>query len=209
MTNKPKLFFKSESLFTGLSDCHKLVLTVFKTTFSKSKPKEITYRDYKDFNAEEFNQDLSANLCEANIESYRSFENIFLNTLGNHAPTKKKLLRANHAPYVTKKMRKAIMKRSYLEKDYFKKKTTASLKKYKQQKNFCSRLYKKERKSFYNNLDPSVVSDNKTFWKNIQPFFSEKRKVGNKIILVQESQIISDDKLVSVAFLKMLLAPLI
>jgi len=197
LTNKPKLFFKSESLFTGLSDCHKLVLTVFKTTFSKSKPKEITYRDYKDFNAEEFNQDLSANLCEANIESYRSFENIFLNTLGNHAPTKKKLLRANHAPYVTKKMRKAIMKRSYLEKDYFKKKTTASLKKYKQQKNFCSRLYKKERKSFYNNLDPSVVSDNKTFWKNIQPFFSEKRKVGNKITLVQESQIISDDKLVS------------
>ena len=140
LTNKPKLFFKSESLFTGLSDCHKLVLTVFKTTFSKSKQKEITYRDYKDFNAEEFNQDLSANLCEANIESYRSFENIFLNTLGNHAPTKKKLLRANHAKYVTKKMRKAIMKRSYLEKDYFKKKTTASLKKYKQQKNFCSRL---------------------------------------------------------------------
>ena len=70
LTNKPKLFFKSESLFTGLSDCHKLVLTVFKTTFFKSKPKEITYRDYKDFNAEEFNQDLSANLCEANIESY-------------------------------------------------------------------------------------------------------------------------------------------
>ena len=28
------------STYTGLSDCHKLVLTVLKTTFSKNKPKE-------------------------------------------------------------------------------------------------------------------------------------------------------------------------
>ena len=79
-----------------------------------------------------------------------------------HAPLKKKLLRTNHSQYVTKALRKAIMRRSKLEKIYFKKQTNESLKAYKKQKNHCSKLYKKERKKFFDNLNTSVVSDNKT-----------------------------------------------
>ena len=44
------LFFlrlRTIAISTGLSDCHKLVLTVLKTTVPRSQPKEITYRDYK------------------------------------------------------------------------------------------------------------------------------------------------------------------
>ena len=40
-------FQNTRATFTGLFDCAKLVLTVLKTTFSKSKPKELFYRDYK------------------------------------------------------------------------------------------------------------------------------------------------------------------
>ena len=47
LTNSPLSFRKSDCLFTGLSDCNKLVLSVFKTTFSKLKPKEIIYRKLK------------------------------------------------------------------------------------------------------------------------------------------------------------------
>ena len=50
LTNSPLSFQNTSSVFTGLSDFHKLVLTVFKTTFVKSKPKELFYRDYKHFN---------------------------------------------------------------------------------------------------------------------------------------------------------------
>ena len=42
-----------------------------------------------------------------------------LSFLNRHASIKKKVIRANHAPYVTKALRKAIMKRSQLEKIYF------------------------------------------------------------------------------------------
>ena len=81
---------------------------------------------------------------------------------------------------------------------YFKTKTPESLKKYKKQKNYCSRLYKKERKTFFNNLKVSNITDNKTCCKNIQPIFSENHKVANKITLVWDNEnIISDDKLVS------------
>ena len=43
-----------------------------------------------------------------------------------HALLKKKLLRANYSQYVTIALRKALMKRSKLEKIYFKKKTSES-----------------------------------------------------------------------------------
>ena len=89
------------------------------------------------------------------------------------------------------------MKRSYLEKVYFKKKTPDSLKKLKKQNNYCSRLYKKERKKYFESLDPRRISDNKSFWKNIQPFFSEKRKISNKITLVDNKENTIFDHLVS------------
>ena len=40
-----------------------------------------------------------------------------------HAPLKKKSLRANHLQYVSKALRKAIMRRSKLEKIYFRNQT--------------------------------------------------------------------------------------
>ena len=48
------------------------------------------------------------------------------------------------------------------------------LKAYRKQKNFVSRLYKKEMKKFYQNLNLKTFIDNKNFWKNIKPLFSEK-----------------------------------
>ena len=44
LTNNPRSFFKTNTFFTGLPDFHKLVLSVFKTTFCNSKPKEIRER---------------------------------------------------------------------------------------------------------------------------------------------------------------------
>ena len=64
LSNRPGSCFKTNAVFTGLSDFHKLVLSVFKTTFPKSKRNEITYRNFKSFNQEDFNQELRTNLGE-------------------------------------------------------------------------------------------------------------------------------------------------
>ena len=58
---------------------------------------------------------------------------------------KKKVVRANHTPYVTKALRKAIMKRSQLQKVYFKKITQESLKNIKN-KEIAAVDYKNESK---------------------------------------------------------------
>ena len=67
------------------------------------------------------------------------------------------------------------------------------LKAYKKQKNYLCRLYKKERKMFFNSLNPSVISDNRKFWKTVKPLFSNKGNYGNKIKLVENEEIIADD----------------
>ena len=95
LTNSPLSFHKSDCLFIGLSDCHKLVLSVFKINFSKSKPKEIIYRNFKKFD-EDFNQQLRGRLSTELVDNYSSFENVFIDVLNRHAPIKKKVITANH-----------------------------------------------------------------------------------------------------------------
>ena len=66
------------------------------------------------------------------------------------------------APYLAKLLRKAIMKRSYLEKFF---RTTKYLKKYKKNSNFCSRLYKKKRKKHFDTLNVKKITKKKLFRK--------------------------------------------
>ena len=146
LTNNSLAFQNTTTTFTGLSDCHKLVLTVF--IFSKNKPKELFYRDYKKFNFSDFNDELKNIFSRNTVGSCYQFEQIFLNVLDKHTPMKRKLLRANHSSYISKPLRKAIMRRSHLEKVYYKSKSEKSFKAYKKQKNFCSRLYKKKGNGF-------------------------------------------------------------
>ena len=49
LTNSPRSFLNAETHFTGQSDCHKSILSLFKTTFFKTGPKEMMYRDFKKY----------------------------------------------------------------------------------------------------------------------------------------------------------------
>ena len=84
---------------TGLSDFHNMSVTVLKSTFTKTKPKEILYRDYRNFIENDFRDELRMKLERDEIKEYERFETIFLNVLNKHAPYKKKILRANQQPY--------------------------------------------------------------------------------------------------------------
>ena len=181
LTNN-SLAFQNTTTFAGLSDCHKLVLTILKTTFSKNKPEELFYRDYKKFSFSDFNDELKTISSRNTVGS--------CNVLDKHTPMKRKLLRENHSSYISKPLRKAIMRRSHLEKVYYKNKSEKSFKAYEKQKYFCSRPYKKERKRFFNILDPCFVPDNKLFWKTIKPFFSNKGSYGSQIKLVEKDEVL-------------------
>ena len=167
-------------------------ITVLKFKFEKSKSKEVNYRDYKKFDQCLFKTDLKA-AFSGGCDTYQEFETIFLSTLNLHAPFKKKIIRANHAPYMTKSLRKAIMRRSQLLTKYYKSKDITDHALYKKQRNYVSKMYKKEKKSFYNKLDVKNILDNKTFWKYMKPLLSEKTECKPKISLVNGTDIITED----------------
>ena len=86
------------------------------------------------------------------------------------------------------------MRRCYLEKVYFKNRTENSLRVFKNQKSFCNRLYKKERKKFFTSLNQSFLKNNKLFWKTVKSFFSNKGVRGSNIQLVEDYGLLQDDK---------------
>ena len=113
--------------------------------------------------------------------------------LNKHAPLRKKFLRANHAPYIAKTLRKVIMCRSQLETKYLKTETQTDLRLYKKHKNFCSKLHKRERRKYYESLDMKKVLDNKELWKTMRPFLSDKNTVFSQIRIEKNNRIISGD----------------
>ena len=78
-----------------------MILTVLKTTFKIGKPKEIVYRCRKNYDKNVVSTELSEKLTEC--------QNYCLQVLNTHAPLKKRLVRANEVPYMTKPLRKAIL----------------------------------------------------------------------------------------------------
>ena len=153
ITNSRLSFQSTIAVSNGLSDFHKMVITV-----------QRYYRDYKHFDRTKFKNNLNEKLSEG-ISNYKSFETTFIEVLNKHAPLRKKLLRANHAPYITKTLRKAIMRRSQLETKYLESKTQTGFKLYKKHKNFCSKLCKRERRKYCESLGMKNVLGIKGFWK--------------------------------------------
>ena len=193
LTNSWQSFQNTTTVSTGLSDFHKMIITVLKTTFPKAKPKVITYRDYSKFVKEDFHQKLKSNIMAGNVKDYETLETIFLGVYNSLAPYKRKVVRANQKPYVTKRLRKAIMKRSSLENQFYKYKTEESRNALKKQKNYCNRLSKRERRNYYSQLKLDNITDNKKFWNTMKPFFSDKGGNNHNIVLVENDKIISDD----------------
>ena len=71
---------------------------------------------------------------------------------------------------------------------------------YKKQRNHCVSLTRKTKKEYYSSLDEKCVIDNKKFWKTVKPFLSDKTMVDDKITLVENDEIITDDLKIAETF---------
>ena len=63
----------------------------------------------------------------------------------------------------------------------------------KKQANYTQRLLKREKKKYFTNLHDDNITDNKKFWKNVKPFFSNKGNSKNEITLIEGEKIISSE----------------
>ena len=135
LTNRPSYFQHSEVFETNLSDFHLLTVTELKMNFQKQKPKIIAYRDDKKF-------DNDIEKCSFNTADLKTFKETVFCIFNKHAPMKRKYVRANEAPFMTKELHKAIMKRSRLRNKFLKNKNEINRNNYKVQRNFSKKTLK-------------------------------------------------------------------
>ena len=105
-----------------------------------------TYRNYKTFDKNKFNEDLKSKLDSIEKLDCPLFESVFIDILNTHAPVTTKKVRANNHQFMTKALRKAIMTRSRLKNAYLKTRNSKNWENYKKQRNFCTNLLKKNKK---------------------------------------------------------------
>ena len=91
-------------------------MTFFKTEIIHLKRKIAFYQNYKHFEDSKFLEDLNITDFSLNTdgtnENYIFITDKFLNIVNRHAPLKKKTLRNNQAPFLTKELKKDIYTRS-------------------------------------------------------------------------------------------------
>ena len=197
LTNCKNSFQNTVAITSGFSDFHKMTVSVLKTEFVKSDPIQINYRNYKNYNQLEFNKHLNSELLKdaTSNTNYDNFQSILIRVLNTHAPLKKAYLRGNNSPFMNKQLRKMIMDRSRCKNNYFKNRTVENWEKYRKLRNECVKLTKNVKREYFENLNTNSVNNNKTFWKTIKPFFTDKNKQNGNILLVENNEIIMDNKI--------------
>ena len=117
LTNRKHSFENSTTVETGLSDHHKMIITMMKGKFKKKDPKIINFRCYKKFDDNLFRDELKNALRNTHKEmDYDYFKLTFMAILNKHAPMKKKFIRGNNAPFMNKTLSHDFMHRSKLKK---------------------------------------------------------------------------------------------
>ena len=168
-----------------------------KTSSQKMKPKNITYRNYKLIFKELYKEGLVFELSNKSFQfnKLKRFLEICENTLHRHVPRKKKFIRVrkNHSPFMNKELSKTIMKRTRLRNKFLINESPGNRENFNKQRNYCVHLVRKSKREYYGNLNEKNVTDNKTFWKTVKPFLSNKITKHSKITLAENNKVINDD----------------
>ena len=175
LTNKPRSFKHSCVIETGLSDFHRMTVTVMKATFEKLQPRVVNYRDYKYFENCRFRADLLSELSKENIEENEEGLSDFLDTckriLDLHVPRKQKYARGNHMPFMNRALSKEIMTRTRLRNNFLKDKSKENKRKYSKQHNYCVSLLRKSKSEYFGNLNEKKSALTKHSVKPLSPFY--------------------------------------
>ena len=134
-------------------------------------------------------------LSKLNIKAIElnKFIAVCIGRLNDRAPSKKNYIRGNHLPFMNKELFKEVMHRTRLWKIFLRNRSDENKGKYSKQRNYCVSLLRKTNKNYYNNLNEKKTTNNKNFWKTVEPLPSDKTPSNEKITLIEKDKIIKTD----------------
>ena len=178
LTNNPKSFWKIFVCETGLSDCHKLIATLLRSTFIKLPINVVKYTSYKNFDENKFCHGLDQILIKWDLYKvktpYNKLTNISYKTLEKHAPLKSKPVRGNQAPFMNNKLSKAIIQKSRLRNRHLKYPSRENFLAYNHIKNKCNNLLKQSKKKYIKDISNKGNATSESFRNTVKPFINHK-----------------------------------
>ena len=118
-----------------------------KAQTTRLPPKEVMYRDFKNFNQKAFLEDVKlkhfSQKSDDSNENYEFLSHQFQSVVDKHAPLKTKIVRGNNAPFVNKTLRKEICENSSLRNKFLKSSSDSNWQKHRKQRNKCVKIRKK------------------------------------------------------------------
>ena len=199
LTNNTYVLGNTCNFDCGLSDCHNLVGFQVKQETNKPVGKYCTYRSYKNFNPETYNEELYSNLQNLDMSQndvnklYNEFSNILTETVNKHAPLKQRKLVKQPAPFMNKALKYEIYKKRMLFNKYKRNKTPKTWEKFRRQRNLVTSLRRRSlNKYFIDRCTGGCKSE--TFWSTVKPFLTNKGNKITKDTILDENESIKTDQ---------------
>ena len=142
-----------------------------------ASPHIISYRNYKNFDNDIFRSEIQSfySLNKSDLGLFK--ESIFC-IFSKHAPIRNKYLCENEAPFMTKELHNAIMKRSRYKNKFLKDKSQTNRENYKIQRKLCKKLLRKTKHCTLKALIQSKSRIIEPFGKLLFPFSQKKASKG-------------------------------
>ena len=137
---------------------HSLVFVMLGFSQNATPRKKITYRDYRHFDVESFNADLSVVPWHELLyfggidEKLRFLNNCITQLFDIHAPTRTVTLRDNYRPWITNNVRRLMSLRDRAYDKFKLSRRSVDFNSYKELRNFTNASIKRERKAYLNQL---------------------------------------------------------
>ena len=173
MVNIEHRIVKSGVVPVPLSD-HYLVFCIIKVgVLNKSKPRLIEYRSYKNFNVNDFNDDLR-NVPwyvvdnESNVDdALLTWNKLFLEVADDHAPVRKRRVKGNLLPWMNNKIRAEMQKRDYFHRKARKSNHSKHWSTYRKLRNAVNCLVKSAKSKYYCDKINEAKGDSKKIWEAV------------------------------------------
>ena len=74
------------------------------------------------------------------------------------------------------------------------------LQRYREKRNLIVKMNRRAKKEYFKNLDLKDSTKSKRFWKTLKPMFSDSSVVSEKVVLIENEEVIRDDQTISEHF---------
>ena len=185
----------------GISD-HSLIYAVMKFMLPKTNPGVREIRDYKQFDAELFVEDLSRIPWNA-IQQFNNpntcwnvWKSVFTETLNRHAPIRHKRTKRNSVPWITPRINEPMRNRDYHKKRAIKFASKTHWESFKKLRNEVNIQMRNAKSKFFHDKinDCSRSNDPKEAWTLINTLLGKNNKPNNLSELSVNDNLVSDPK---------------